>query len=105
MYDNVTSATGRDLISSASSGYGHCCPAVFDPYTLVALVGGIALVTYFLRVVIITTVFAGKRSFGQDSILTQMWEGILVHFFDIPLREFLSFSVRHIFCCYRSGIL
>ena len=39
---------------SASDDYGHCCPPVFDPYTLVALLGGIALATYFLRIVIIT---------------------------------------------------
>ena len=64
----------RDLISSASSGYG-CCPPVFDPYTLTALIGGIALVTYFLRVVIVTTVFAGKRSIGQESLLSQLFQG------------------------------
>ena len=42
------------LLGSSSDGYGHCCPPVFDPYTLVALLGGIALATYFLRIVIIT---------------------------------------------------
>ena len=42
------------LFASSSDGYGHCCPPVFDPYTLVALLGGIALATYFLRIVIIT---------------------------------------------------
>lgn len=39
---------------SSSDHYDHCCPPVFDPYTLVALLGGIALATYFLRIVIIT---------------------------------------------------
>ena len=39
---------------SASDPYDQCCPPVFDPYTLVALLGGIALATYFLRIVIIT---------------------------------------------------
>ena len=42
------------LFASSSDDYGHCCPPVFDPYTLVALLGGIALATYFLRLVIIT---------------------------------------------------
>lgn len=42
------------LYVSSSDDYGHCCPPVFDPYTLVALLGGIALATYFLRIVIIT---------------------------------------------------
>ena len=32
-----------------SSGYGGCCPPVFNPGTLFALISGIALATYFLR--------------------------------------------------------
>ena len=52
------------LFGSSSDSYGHCCPPVFDPYTLVALLGGIALATYFLRLVIVTTTFG--RSFGLD---------------------------------------
>ena len=51
------------LFGSSSDGYGQCCPPVFDPYTLVALLGGIALATYFLRLVIVTTTFGG-RSLG-----------------------------------------
>ena len=47
----------RSLFGSESDGYGQCCPPVFDPYTLLALIGGIALATYFLRLVIINTVF------------------------------------------------
>ena len=43
-----------NLFVSSSDDYGHCCPPVFDPYTLVALLGGVALATYFLRIVIIT---------------------------------------------------
>ena len=46
--------TMTQLHVSASDDYGHCCPPVFDPYTLVALLRGIALATYFLRIVIIT---------------------------------------------------
>ena len=48
------------LFGSASDGYGQCCPPVFDPYTLLALIGGIALATYFLRLVIVTTTFPGR---------------------------------------------
>ena len=40
---------------SSSHGYDHCCPPVFDPYTLVALIGGSALATYFLRLIVIIT--------------------------------------------------
>ena len=55
-----------DMFAAASGGGGyHCCPAVFDPYTLVALIGGVALATYFLRVVIVTTTFG--RSFPTSS--------------------------------------
>ena len=56
----------RSLFGSASDGYGQCCPPVFDPYTLVALLGGVALATYFLRLVIINQNFG--RSFGSYSI-------------------------------------
>ena len=55
------------IFGSSSESYGHCCPPVFDPYTLVALLGGIALATYFLRLVIITTTFG--RSFGLEGFL------------------------------------
>ena len=56
----ISSETGEGtkkmatLFGSSSDDYGHCCPPVFDPYTLVALLGGIALATFFLRLVIIT---------------------------------------------------
>ena len=56
----------RQLLGAASDGYGHCCPPVFDPYTLVALIGGIALATYFLRIVIVTSTIMG-RSWVLDS--------------------------------------
>ena len=52
--------------SYSDHGYGHCCPPVFDPYTLVALLGGVALATYFLRLVIVTTMFE-RRSFKESS--------------------------------------
>ena len=49
MTDLVSARQLSGLFGSASDGYGHCCPPVFDPYTLVALLGGIALATFFLR--------------------------------------------------------
>ena len=54
------------LVGSFSDGYGHCCPPVFDPYTLVALLGGIALATFFLQRVIVGTTFG--RSFRDFNI-------------------------------------
>ena len=59
---------GRSLFGSPSDGYSMCCPPVFDPSTLVALLAGVDLATYFLRLVIVTTVFPG-RSFGSPGIL------------------------------------
>ena len=53
-----------DSFSSRQHG-GHCCPLVINPYTWLALVGGVALATYFLRAVIIVETFTG-RSFGED---------------------------------------
>ena len=50
---------------STSAMGSSCCPPVFDPYTLIGLIGGIALATYFLRLVIVVTTFTPpkKRSF------------------------------------------
>ena len=66
MTDLVSGRQLSGLFGSASDGYGHCCPPVFDPYTLVALIGGIALATYFLRIVIVTSTIMG-RSWVLDS--------------------------------------
>ena len=53
---NGTEVSGRD-------GHGsYCCPPVVDPYTWIALIAGIALATYFLRVVIIVKMPMVKRS-------------------------------------------
>ena len=48
------------LNAAASGGYGGggCCPPVVDPYTLFALGAGVALATYFLRVLITVTTVA-----------------------------------------------
>ena len=68
-------AWGTDLYGASmgqgQGGYGHCCPPVFDPYTLVALLGGIALAAYFLRLVIVTTTF-GRRSLMSDSLFGEL---------------------------------
>ena len=49
------------LAGSFSDQYGECCPPVLDPYTLLALLGGIALATFFLQQVIVMTMFGRKR--------------------------------------------
>ena len=51
--DRHLAGTGRQIgLHGAHSGYGHgCCPLVFNPSTLLALLAGIALATYFLRLV------------------------------------------------------
>ena len=47
--------TGVELYGAASGGYDGCCPPVVDPYTLLALITGIALATYFLNLLISVT--------------------------------------------------
>ena len=49
-----------DLIKAGSDLYGangECCPPVVDPYTFLALIAGIALITWFLQMVIVMTEF------------------------------------------------
>ena len=49
-----------DLIRAGSDLYGHhgeCCPPVVDPYTFLALIAGISLITWFLQMVIVMTEF------------------------------------------------
>ena len=59
------SSAGRaliDLTGSNSSGYGDkCCPPVVDPYTWLALIGGIALATFFLQMAIVNNIPPGRR--------------------------------------------
>ena len=63
-----SSESERQLHGSYDSG--HCCPPVFNPYTWIALIGGIALATYFLRIVIITDVTGRRRRSFRDSLFT-----------------------------------
>ena len=49
-----------DLIRAGSDLYGahgECCPPVVDPYTFLALIAGISLITWFLQMVIVMTEF------------------------------------------------
>ena len=49
-----------DLIRAGSDLYGahgECCPPVVDPYTFLALIAGISLITWFLQMVIVMTTF------------------------------------------------
>ena len=57
---------------------GTCCPPVVDPYSWVALLGGITLTTYFLRVAIITNIMGRrKRDFASFSLLEGEFEMLL----------------------------
>ena len=63
--------SARGLLSAGSDLYGYdgdCCPPVVDPYTYLALLTGIALVTWFLQMTIVMTMFMppeGFRSSGK----------------------------------------
>ena len=74
------------MYGSASSGYeSSCCPPVVDPYTWLALISGIALATYFLRITITTTLKRKKRRKREedDKLYNQasVVKGILRIFF------------------------
>ena len=61
-----------DLIKTGSDyygSYGECCPPVVDPYTYLALLAGIALVTWFLQMTIVMTTFTPpqERRFKRSS--------------------------------------
>lgn len=55
------------LFGSSSDDYNQCCPPVFDQYTLVALLGGVALATYFLRLVILTDLLMMGMRFKRQA--------------------------------------
>ena len=62
-----TSRTIQFSGGSHSSGYGDkCCPPVVDPYTWLALIGGIALATFFLQQAIVMNIGRKKRSMSDD---------------------------------------
>ena len=52
---------GRSISGSFSGSGSDCCPPVVDQYTWIALLAGIALATYFLRITITTTMFMSKK--------------------------------------------
>merc|ERR1712045_64483 len=84
------------LFGSLSDNYDSCCPPVFDPYTLVALLGGIALATYFLRIVIITTFIMMKRSFGyfdDPNWMTNILDELLEMNEEVNEEDLVQFSV------------
>jgi hypothetical protein len=57
------------LFGAASSGYGSdCCPPVVDPYTLLALLAGIALAAYFLRLALVAKLARKKRDVGLNDV-------------------------------------
>ena len=50
--------------SFSSTGSPVCCPNVVDTYTWVALIGGILLATYFLRLAIINNISRRRKRRG-----------------------------------------
>jgi len=67
---------GPRLFGAASSGYGDCCPPVVDVYALVALLAGIALAAYFLRLALIKKgPGRRRREVGMTNISHHVIEG------------------------------
>ena len=76
--DSSGGGVGRshDLYGGASGGGHGCCPPVVDQYTWLALITGIALATYFLRVAVTTNIMGRRRRRrreGGHNILLLGW--------------------------------
>ena len=70
MTNNSQARSGRSH-GSFSSG-GGCCPPVVDQYTWLALISGIALATYFLRIAVTTNIMGRRRKReGVHNLLLQ----------------------------------
>ena len=68
-------SSGR-LYGAASSGYdSECCPPVVDPYSLLALLAGIALATYFLRLALVAALKRKKRDVGSNDLTSDVSTG------------------------------
>ena len=70
--DITEEGSGRDLkLVAAASGDDFCCPPVVDSSTWLSVVGGMAIVTYFLRLQITQNLKKKrkKRSEGVNSFL------------------------------------
>ncbi len=62
---NALLCSGERLQGAAGRKYGsYCCPPVVDPSTLLALLGGIALATYLLRLALVVKVDMGNMGMG-----------------------------------------
>merc|ERR1712241_106012 len=85
----------RSLFGSESEGYGHCCPPVFDPSTLLALLVGVALATFFLRLVIINQVFNGRRSLSSYSIYENLGLTYNPNWITNLLEQMLELAQEH----------
>eukprot|EP00090_Calanus_glacialis_P017231 TRINITY_DN268_c0_g1_i2.p1 TRINITY_DN268_c0_g1~~TRINITY_DN268_c0_g1_i2.p1 ORF type:complete len:236 (-),score=78.76 TRINITY_DN268_c0_g1_i2:335-1042(-) len=66
----IDSLDGRDLklVAAASGGDDFCCPPVVDSSTWLTLVGGMAIVTYFLRLQITMDLGRKRRRRREDDI-------------------------------------
>jgi hypothetical protein len=57
--------------SASGGGHEECCPIVVDPYTLAAVLGFLAFITYFLNKVITVQGFGGGRRKRSKAIEAQ----------------------------------
>ena len=70
--------SARSLLIPASSYLYYdtdvCCPVVVDPYTYIALLSGIALVTWFLQMTIVMTTFSKRRK--KRDVVEGIWTNL-----------------------------
>jgi hypothetical protein len=85
-------------LGSYSGGGGSCCPLVFNPYTLFALIAGIALATYFLRLVVVVQAFPPRRRRRSLGGMGDVIEDVMGDFMGESRspRRFSMISPRHL---------
>ena len=74
-YSDHHGYTDHHVTYGSYSGY-DCCPLVVDSLSLIALIGFIALATYFFRIQIINSMLAKKRrrrDVNLNSIILLDW--------------------------------
>ena len=71
---SLIQSAARSMFAAASSDYYYsdCCPPVVDPYAWIALLAGTALVTWFLQMVIVNTMFSRKRRSLEETHVLDM---------------------------------
>lgn len=86
--------TALGMMGSYSSGYGEkCCPPVVDPSTWIALIGGIALATFFLQMAIVNNITGRRRKRSIEDLNEENQEELVAGLESLEIVEFRNASL------------